>query len=63
VSRRSLPALLAAMMTAVMIGIRDSTGLAPPPPLLPVEEIHWLSPELEGDPEIETSISLSRKVG
>lgn len=28
-----------------MVGIRESTGLAPPPPALTAERVEWLSPE------------------
>ena len=28
-----------------MVGIRESTGLAPPPPTLMTDQIEWLSPE------------------
>lgn len=49
-ARRSVPAFLIAMTVAVMVGIREATGLAPPPPTLSNEEVVWLSPEREGDP-------------
>lgn len=42
---------MAAMLAAMMIGMRDATGLAPP--LFVSEEVHWLSPEREGDLELE----------
>lgn len=48
-SRRRMSTFLAALITAVMVGIRDSTGLAPPPPLFVTEEVHWLSPELDNE--------------
>jgi len=48
-SRRRLSTFLAALLTAVMVGIRDSTGLAPPPYVFKTEEVHWLSPELENE--------------
>ncbi len=48
-SRRRLSTFLAALLTAVMVGIRDSTGLAPPPHIFTTEEVHWLSPELDNE--------------
>ncbi len=48
-SRRSVSTFLAALLTALMVGMRDSTGLAPPPPLFITEEVHWLSPELDDE--------------
>ena len=38
-----------AMGVAAMVGLREATGLAPPPPQLMTEEIEWLSPEPEAD--------------
>ena len=49
VPRRRLSTFLAALLTAVMVRIRDSTGLAPPPHIFTTEEVHWLSPELENE--------------
>jgi hypothetical protein len=34
-------------MVAVMVGIRESTGTAPPPPIFVTERVEWLSPELD----------------
>ena len=42
---RRLSTLATAALFAVMVGIRESTGLAPPPPTLSTEEVAWLSPE------------------
>ena len=42
---RRLSTLATAALFAVMVGVRESTGLAPPPPTLSTEEIEWLSPE------------------
>ena len=47
--RRRLSTFLAALLTAVMVRIRDSTGLAPPPHIFTTEEVHWPSPELENE--------------
>ncbi len=56
-SKRTVSTFLAALLTAMMFGMRDATGMAPPPPLFVTEEIHWLSPELDGDPD--TSVSFA----
>jgi hypothetical protein len=48
-ARRSFFALVAALGTAAMVGLSRATGLAPPPPLLSVESVEWLSPEPEDD--------------
>ena len=37
----------------MIIGYRNATGLAPPIIPFATEEIHWLSPELDGDPDLE----------
>lgn len=50
---RRLSSLLMSMIVAVMVGIRESTGLAPPPPLLITEEIEWLSPGSDDEPEAD----------
>lgn len=39
--------ILTSLGVAVMVGLRESTGLAPPPPKLVTEEVEWLSPEPE----------------
>ncbi|MEM7414412.1 MAG: hypothetical protein AAF389_02880 [Gemmatimonadota bacterium] len=44
-SRRSMRAVAAAALFGVMVGIRESTGLAPPPPTLTTERVEWLSPD------------------
>lgn len=44
---------LTALGVAAMVGLRDATGLAPPPPRLFTEQIEWLSPEPEDDGEPE----------
>lgn len=49
-ARRSISTLLITLTVAMMVGMREATGLAPPPPTLGNEEIVWLSPEREGDP-------------
>ena len=49
-ARRSISTLFLSLLVAVMVGIRESTGLAPPPPMLGTEEIEWLSPEREDNP-------------
>ena len=49
-ARRSVSTLLITAIVAVMVGIRDATGIGPPPPTLSTEEIEWLSPERENDP-------------
>lgn len=41
--------ILTSLGVAVMVGLRESTGLAPPPPKLVTEEVEWLSPEPEQD--------------
>ena len=60
-SRRRLSTFLAALLTAVMVGIRDSTGLAPPPHIFTTEEVHWLSPELEN--EFDDVITIEEPAG
>ncbi len=44
-ARRGFSTLAVSLVVAVMVGVRESTGLAPPPPTLMTEEIEWLSPE------------------
>ena len=51
-ARRNITTFLISMTVAVMVGIREATGLAPPPPTLGSEEVVWLSPERDGDPGI-----------
>ena len=51
--RRTLTALLG----AVVIGMAESTGLAPGPLVDPEQEVHWLSPGLEHDPGLDLSYS------
>ena len=48
-ARRSIGAIIVMLGVAVMVGLRESTGTAPPPPTLTTEVIEWLSPELEDD--------------
>jgi hypothetical protein len=48
-ARRSVTALLISAMVAVMVGMREATGIAPPPPTLSTEDVVWLSPEPEED--------------
>ena len=50
-ARRSLSTILATLIVAVMVGVREASGIAPPPPTLSTEEIEWLSPELDHDLE------------
>ena len=45
--------ILTSLGVAAMVGLRESTGLAPPPPKLVTEEIEWLSPEPEQDPGLD----------
>ena len=52
-ARRGLSTFLMAVMVAVMVGLREATGMAPPPPVLGTEEIHWLAPDLDDDPPFE----------
>ena len=49
-ARRSVSTLLITAMVAMMVGMREATGIGPPPPTLTTEEIEWLSPEPENDP-------------
>jgi hypothetical protein len=48
-ARRSISTILVTLVVAMMVGLREATGTAPPPPTLSTEEIVWLSPELEND--------------
>lgn len=45
--RRGPKAFLMTVIVALMVGLRESTGLAPPPPILVTERVEWLSPESE----------------
>ena len=56
-ARRSLWTFLMALVVSVMVGLREATGIGPPPPTLSTEEIHWLSPELDNDPGMDIVIS------
>ena len=47
---RSISTVVLTLTVAVMVGVREATGLAPPPPALGNEEIVWLAPERDGDP-------------
>ena len=38
-ARRSLKALLITMIVAMMVGLREATGTAPPPPILTTERV------------------------
>lgn len=48
-ARRSITTLLITGMVAAMVGMREATGIGPPPPLLSTEEVVWLSPEPDSD--------------
>ena len=48
-ARRNISTILITLTVAVMVGIREATGLAPPPPTLGTEEVVWLAPERDGD--------------
>ncbi len=52
-ARRSLRAFLITMIVAMMVGLREATGTAPPPPILTTERVEWLSPEPDGEPLYE----------
>lgn len=60
-ARRSLSAMLATLMVAVMLGVRDAAGLAPPLPTTSTEEIHWLSPGLEDELDLDVVIAESEE--
>ena len=45
--------ILTSLGVAAMVGLRESTGLAPPPPKLVTEEVEWLSPEPERNDELD----------
>ena len=53
--RRSHGTLMT-LIAAAMLGIAESTGLAPPPPIEVDEEVHWLAPEPEGDGQPDLAV-------
>ena len=50
--RTFLASRFATLLAAALIGMAESTGLAPPPPIMFEEEIEWISPDGEEDPEL-----------
>ena len=44
-----LASRFATLLAAALIGMAESTGIAPPPPIMFEQEIEWLSPD--GDEE------------
>lgn len=44
--------IVGALVFGAMVGFRDATGLAPPPPTLTTEVVEWLSPEPDEDEEL-----------
>ena len=41
------------LLAAAMVGMANSTGLAPPPPIMIDEEIEWLAPGIDDDSGLE----------
>ncbi len=58
-ARRSLSTMLVTLMVAVMLGVRDAAGLAPSLPTTSTEEIHWLSPGLDDQLDLDVVIAES----
>ena len=47
--RRSIRTVALTLMVAVMAGVREAPGTAPPPPILETEEVEWLAEGLGHD--------------
>ncbi len=56
---RSVPAFLVTLIVAAMIGLRESTGIGPPPPVGSIDTVEWLSPELDGDDQLPIDLQES----
>ena len=52
-ARRRVSAFGIAVLTGLMLGLREGTGLAPRPPLIVTEEVHWLSSGLDHEPDFD----------
>ncbi len=52
-----LASRFATLLAAALIGMAESTGIAPPPPIMFEEEIEWIAPD--GDDERELPFELS----
>lgn len=52
-----LASRFATVLAAAMIGMAESTGLAPPPPIMFEEEIEWISPDGDEEPGLPFDLS------
>ncbi len=50
--RSFLRSRFAALLAAALIGMAESTGIAPPPPIMFEEEIEWISPDCDEEPQL-----------
>ncbi len=47
-----LSSRFAACLAVALIGMAESTGMAPPPPIMFEEEIEWISPDGDEEPQL-----------
>ncbi len=53
-----LASRFATLLAAALIGMAESTGIAPPPPIMFEEEIEWIAPDADGDAELPFELLL-----
>ena len=53
-----LASRFATLLAAALIGMAESTGIAPPPPIMFEEEIEWIAPDGNGDQELPFELLL-----
>ena len=53
-----LASRFATLLAAALIGMAESTGIAPPPPIMFEEEIEWISPDGDEDSELPFDLVL-----
>ena len=53
-----LASRFATLLAAALIGMAESTGIAPPPPIMFEEEIEWIAPDGDRDAELPFELSL-----
>ncbi len=56
--RAFLRSRFAALLAAALIGMAESTGIAPPPPIMFEEEIEWIAPDRDEEPQLPFDLSL-----
>ena len=53
-----LASRFATLLAAALIGMAESTGIAPPPPIMFEEELEWIAPDADRDAELPFELSL-----